>query len=511
MSATHPRADDLYRAGLTAADEGRHAEAIAAFEDALRESPNDSRMLFALGNAAAATGHSDTAENCYRRVLEEEPDRLEALLSLANLLRSRGRTEDMLALVKPAAERNPLHSELWLTLGSALREAGDSDTAEQYCREALRLAPGNAAALGDLAELLADRGAVDDALDLYLEAIALAPDNSRARFNRALLLLAKGKLRAGWRDYEYRHGIEERAPIPDLKLPVWAGRPAEGMSLLVTTEEDIGDQVMFASLIPGLAELCVRVGGHLILETEPRLAPLFARSFAGASIARSRSEKLGGRASARYGWLKAWGGADAYIAMGSLPRLMRRELSDFPAPYAYLVPDENERDFWSDWFGRQGGGPYVGICWRSGGLDGVRNRHYAPLAAWADFIRAVPSIPVSLQYDARKDEIEALQQMSGRTILIPPELDQEQEIDGTAAMLAALDGVVSAPSPVSWIAAGLGVPTLKIRHNASWTSLGCDYEPFAPSARCIAPGKSGDWADAFAKAGAVLKGLPRRG
>ena len=77
-------------------------------------------------------------------------------------------------------------------------------------------------------------------------------------------------------------------------------------------------------------------------------------------------------------------------------------------------------------------------------------------------------------------------------------------------MIAALDAVVTAPTSVSWIAAGLGVPTLKILYNNSWTAFGCDYEPFAPSARCIMPKESGDWADALAKAAAALNAIPPR-
>ena len=101
--------------------------------------------------------------------------------------------------------------------------------------------------------------------------------------------------------------------------------------------------------------------------------------------------------------------------------------------------------------------------------------------------------------------------MSGRAILVPPELDQKQEIDRTAAMIATLDAVVSAPTAVSWIAAGLGVPTFKILYNNSWTSFGESYEPFAPSCRCMMPKTSGDWSDAFAQTAAAVSPLLTRG
>jgi ADP-heptose:LPS heptosyltransferase len=134
----------------------------------------------------------------------------------------------------------------------------------------------------------------------------------------------------------------------------------------------------------------------------------------------------------------------------------------------------------------------------------LRNLQYAPLDAWAAFIRDLPGTLVSAQYDGHADELAALQTLSGRAVLAPPQLDQKQEIDRTAALIAGLDAVVTAPTSVAWIAAGLGVPTCKILYNNSWTSFGRDYEPFAPSARCMMPKQAGDWADAFAKAREAL-------
>jgi hypothetical protein len=207
--------------------------------------------------------------------------------------------------------------------------------------------------------------------------------------------------------------------------------------------------------------------------------------------------------------LNAAGGADAAVAIGSLPRLMRRELSDFPREHSYLKADTVDQAQWKDWLTQSASGPFFGVCWRSGALGGLRNLQYAPLEAWAEFVRGIPGTPVSLQYDLQESEITALRAMSGREILVPPALDQKQEIDRTAALIASLDAVVSAPTSVSWISAGLGVPTFKILYNTSWTAFGCDYEPFAPAAHCIMPDRSGNWSDAFAKAGAAISKLPR--
>jgi tetratricopeptide (TPR) repeat protein len=507
MSASLSRnAADPYQQGLVLADSGRHAEAIERFERALALRPDDTRVLFALGRTADAVGHQGAAESFFRRVLAQEPDRLEALVSLANLMRKSTRTGDIIALLKPALGRNPERAELWLTLGTALREAGDLATAETFYREALRLQQGYGAAMGNLADLLADRGDVAEALALYDRLLAAGAQNAQARLNRAVLLLMRGELKKGWRDYEHRLKIKSRVITADHGLPAWDGKARAHKNVLVAAEQGIGDQIMFASLIPDLQSLLARRGSKVILEAEPRLVPLFARSFEGVAVAAARMEALGGTTLAHYDWLQP-GEAHAAIALGSLARLLRNDVAPFPDPHAYLKADAAETARWTAWLKAQGPGPFVGLCWRSGKVSGLRAAQYAPLEAWAAFIRDIPATPVSLQYDVQPGELETLQRLSGRAILVPPALDQKQEIDRTAAMIATLDAVVTAPTAVSWMAAGLGVPTFKILYNNSWTSFGKCYEPFAPSCRCLMPKTSGDWGDAFAQATLALSPL----
>ena len=95
--------------------------------------------------------------------------------------------------------------------------------------------------------------------------------------------------------------------------------------------------------------------------------------------------------------------------------------------------------------------------------------------------------------------------MSGRKIFVPPGIDQKNELDRACAMLSALDVLVSAPTAVSWLAAGAGVPTFKLLYDMSWTALGQTHEPFAPACHCVMPESRGDWADVFAQAAAIIR------
>jgi hypothetical protein len=265
---------------------------------------------------------------------------------------------------------------------------------------------------------------------------------------------------------------------------------------LVRAEQGIGDQILFASLIPELAARARAEGGGVILECEPRLAPLLGRSFPDVTVRPSVIKTIGGTPVADYAWLKACGGANAAVLMGSLPRYLRPGLDRFPDPHTFLVPDGEEVARWKKIFGPGA----IGICWRSGKMGGHRAVQYAPLAAWADFMRGTEANFVCVQYDATPDEIATLEQMSGKTIAVPQGIDQKIELDRAAALLAALDAVVTAPTAVSWLAAGVGTRTLKILYDTSWTALGQAYEPFAPACACVMPKVRGDWVQVFSQA-----------
>ena len=496
---------DPYELGLSLSAQSRHADAIGAFERALFERPDDVRVLFALGNTAQVLGLPQPAEAFFRRVLALEPARLEALVNLANLLRAQGNQMAARCLIEPALSLHPDFPELWVTLGSIHRELGERQRAMTHYRAALARHPDCAAALGNLADMLADDGEISEAMTLYDRAILREPKNAQLRLNRAVLHLLRGELKDGWRDYAARLKVPGKAPVCDHGLKTWNGAHLKRTRLLVTTEQGVGDQIMFASMIPELAARAREDGAAVVLECDARLVPLFARSFPSVTVCAAQMETKAGFTTARYSWLKQAGGANAAIEMGSLPRLMRGGIEQFPDPNAFLVPDAAETAQWKKTFAAAGQGPRIGICWRSGKTGGLRSLQFAPLAAWAAFIRSLPGTIVSVQYDATPEEIAELAALSGREIILPPSLDQKQELDRTCAMLSALDHVASAPTAVSWLAAGAGVPTSKILYDTSWTSFGTSFEPFAPSCTCIMPKSRGDWSDVFAQVSARVR------
>jgi Flp pilus assembly protein TadD len=487
-----------YQSGLQLSSQGRHGEAIAQFEQALALEPDDPKVLFALGNTACQMGQAGVAEQFFRRVLVQDPCRTEAIVNLSNLLRLNGQFDAAIALLIPAVSREPRSPELQLTLGSAWRERGDLDRAKLHYQAAMVARPGYAAALANLADLLCDEGQRDVARTLYDKALLAEPRNAQVRMNRAILHFLNGDLKDAWRDYAARTEVPGKVPVVagEQRLAAWSGENLRKKRLLVRSEQGVGDQVLFASLIPDLKARADADGGSVVLECEPRLQTLFARSFPGVTVKPAVLKRVNGVPVADYGWLKSVGGVNAATLMGTLPRYLRGRMEDFPKPHTVLTPDADETARWKEIFGPGA----IGICWRSGKLGGHRSIGFAALEQWGAFLRDIDAPLVCVQYDARPEEIAELQALSGKTIIVPQGIDQKSELDRVAALMAALSLAISAPTAVACLSAAVGTRTLKLLYGLSWTAMGRDYEPFLPSCQCVNSRQPGDWADVFHQA-----------
>lgn len=490
-----------YNEGVHHLERHRLAPAIESFEAALAADPPPHRqaaVLFALATAARRMGQSNTAQELYHRVLALEPNRHEALVNLSNLYREAGKLQEAQSILAAGLEADPGVPELWVSLGHVMRARGDMDRAHTFFAEAVRLKPGYALALGSLADLLVDFGRTEEALRHYTTALRKDPHNARLHLHRGLVLLSEGRTAEGWRDYGWRLKAAEKPHRYAHGLKPWDGRALKGRNLLICAEQGLGDQLIFASLF---GDAIARAdAGRVFIECEPRLVPLIQRSFPDAAVHAMAVRADADGVTFDYDWLTREGGASAAATIGDLPAILNApRIEAERAPLAYLRPDCGMWDQICDELRAAGPPPYTGICWRSGKLTGQRSLQFSPLEAWTAFARELEGTVVSLQYDATDDELAAFAAQTGRPLHVPT-FDQKNEIDRVAALTAALNLVVTAPTAVSAISAAVGTTTLKVLFDRSWTALGQDFEPLAPACVHIRPSRPGDWADAFAKA-----------
>ncbi len=489
----------LRRRAADLAERGQLSSAIGLYRQALDAAPDHPAILTDLGRVALRMGEARTAEALFGRVYEADPTDPEAADNLAQALREQSRYDDAAAVLRAVLNASPDEPSLWNTLGTILNAEGDSTAALVCFDEALALAPGFAAARYNRSGVLMDQGQTPAALADCDAALAIAratPGGGAASelammgLARAMMLLALGRLDEGWPVYEARlDPALPDSPTFDMPCPrLEPDTPLAGLTLLVVGEQGLGDEVLFASLVPDLSR-ALAPHGRLILTAEPRLVPLFARSFPNAQVIAHATVHQEGRSRRTVPDAPALADGAAWTPIASLLARLRPGIEDFRGDEAgYLRPDPARVAFWRSALAGAPPGRKVGLTWRSGLMTSQRRRSYAPLPQWREVL-ATPGVQwVQVQYGDCDAELAAAQAAFGVSFWRPPGIDLRQDLDDLAALSSALDLVIGAPNATTSLAAACGAPTWFVTAPGGWIQLGTDRHPWYPKARLfVAP------------------------
>jgi tetratricopeptide (TPR) repeat protein len=173
--------------------QGRHAEAAAAYEDAVRAAPGDWESWNNLGNARAALGETEGAAAALRQAIRLRPDMVEMVINLSGVLDRGERVDERQALMREAARVSPEISRVQTELGLAEAAAGDFAAAEAALRRAIRLDPAGIAPYLELGILLESLNRTDDLAALADLAEEQGPGGAEAGFLRAWALRRQGR------------------------------------------------------------------------------------------------------------------------------------------------------------------------------------------------------------------------------------------------------------------------------------------------------------------------------
>jgi len=384
---------------------------------------------------------------------------------------------------------------LWNSLATVLAEEGRGEESLIFYQEAQRLDPKFARVYHNLGYTYTHLGQLDNALEAYDKALKLAPNANEKReslHSRSVCLVGMGRLAEGFKEYEIRHDPEFRARLLHYtKAPLWAGEDLKGKRILIVAEQGIGDELMFANILPDMAR-AVGDDGKLQIAVDPRLVTLFQRSFPKAEIGVYDDGKLEGHLVRIFHWAREKGDPDFYAPMGTPLYILRKTLADFPRE-AFLKADEEKSAAFRARLEALGPGPYVGICWRSMVMGAKRGKYYSPIDMWGPVLTTPGVTFVNLQYGDVTTELALAQEKFGVTIHNFADINLKDDLDGAAALTAACDLVISAPTAVAAMAGALGCETWFLVSGRVWPQLGTDHYPWYRSTRVFACEKFADW------------------
>jgi Flp pilus assembly protein TadD len=496
--------------------------------------------IYSLAVRYHLSGNLRLAEQCYRQVLQLQPDFAEALLNLANILVSQGRLEEAMIHCQGALRLRPDLAQAHNTLGNILVSQGKLEEAVAQCLEALRLQPNYPEAHNSLGNALSRQGKLEEAATHYQKAIDHKPEFAEARtnlgnvrkyqlrleealacyqqalqanpghpdrhFNRAILWLLLGDWERGWREYEWRWLAKGFSRLTLLQSR-WDGSPLEGRTLLILTEQGLGDSIQFIRYLPQVR----RLGGKVIVQCQRALLPLLT-DFVGAEHLIAEGQPLPP--------------FDLFVPLLSIPGVFATTPNCVPAdvPYLHAAPGlmAQWRQIMSDVRRPVSGarslkstvflptpdsglrtpdsGRYfrIGISWQgSASFPGDRQRSIA-LSHFATLSKIDGVQLISMQKGPGEEQQQALTSNFG--LRTPDRIDEDSgPFMDTAAILMSLDLVIASDSAIAHLAGALGVPVwvaLSFVPDWRWL-LQREDTPWYPSIRLFRQSRHGHWEGVF--------------
>jgi hypothetical protein len=251
---------------------------------------------------------------------------------------------------------------------------------------------------------------------------------------------------------------------------------------------------MFANILPDV-QAAMGGTGKLQIAVDPRLVALFQRSFPAAEVGtyddRTLIDNDGNKALRLIGFASGDNKPDFWAPMGTALQFYRKSLGDFRHE-AFLTPDPARvADFRRKLAALPG--RTVGLCWRSMMLGAKRAKYFSPIDGWAPVLRTPGISFVNLQYGDCAEELARAAERFGVTVHNIEGLDLKDDIDGAAALCAALDLVISAPTAAAATAASVGTETWFVTAQRTWPQLGTAEYPWYARTRVFWPETFGDW------------------
>jgi tetratricopeptide (TPR) repeat protein len=447
---------DLWRnLGDVLIDLDRPAEAILSFQHALKLNPRhwdaankSGHLLFRLERFEDALAHFNLCD-------ELQPNRARTLQIRARTLRGLKRLDEALADNRRAYQLDPADPDTCNNIGDVLLSLGRQDEAVEWFDKALELRPDFIFALNNKAFTITQLHRFDEAFAIYERLNRTGANMPMIDFNLSLLQMLTGDFEAGWAGREARFNALSLV-YPKFSQPMWLGQESiEGKTILIHTDEGLGDCIQYARYLPMIAAR----GARVILVVADALVPLL-------SGMPSVSQCLSVGPSPAF---------DMHCPMSSLPLAFRTRLDSIPSAISYLPPPaEARRRTWEDRLGSHDR-LRVGLAW-SGNPKHTNDHNRSLPLQMLSRILDLDARFVSLQKNPRADDRAFLRERTGIVDLTEHLTDFVE----TAALVSCLDLVITVDTSVAHLAGALG--------HATWILL-----PYTPDYRWLLDRDDSPW------------------
>lgn len=249
-------------------------------------------------------------------------------------------------------------------------------------------------------------------------------------------------------------------------------------NLLVWAEQGLGDELLFATMLPDQLKLTP----NIIFECDERLVPIFSRTYPEIVVRAHSYDVLNFNKQKIHDF-------EFHIPIANLAYFHRDEIKKFPIKSQILKIDLNKQVRFKSRLQNQCDKLLIGICWRSGVLSPVRNSEYTSILDWGPIFSIPNACFVNLQYGECEEEILQAEENFNIKILRWKDINLKMDIDEVMALIDTLDIVVTACTAVFPMAASLRKETYVFITKPDWCLLGTNSYPWFDTVKVVYPSR----------------------
>jgi len=423
-------------------------------------------------------GNAAHAEQVYRSVLQREPNHVNGWCYLGIALHDLKRYAESAAAYERSLSLQPNFPIALNNLGNTLRYLGRVEEADAAFQRALDLSPEYFNAYRNRGTLHAWTGRIDFAFKYYYQAMQLNPNDSELHRNLGVIHLLQGNFRDGWQEYDYRWRCSEAIKQPYVQ-PKWNGQPLQGKTVLLYSEQGLGDTIHFIRFAKSLK----RLGATTIVHAQPPLVALL-QCCHGIDYLIPNT-------------LPVDQAFDYHCSMLDVAKVLQIDSTNVPNEVPYIHIPKHLVDYWSQALTKAlpPAKLRVGMVWQGNPdhqADMFRSFPLNTLAPLAD-LDGIQLI--SLQRGKGTEQLKNWSS-SNRIFCLPDEMDQSRgAFMDTSAIVHFLDLVVTSDTSMAHLAGALGKTTyVLLGYTPDWRwLLDRPDSPWYPTCRLFRQPKVGDW------------------
>jgi|TARA_B110000116_G_C16793431_1_gene565190 tetratricopeptide (TPR) repeat protein len=209
----------------------------------------------------------DESISYINKSLEVSPDNIGTLISLGCVLSSKKDYLESIQVFKKIIKLKDDISQVHFYLGEAYRQTLQHEKSLSSFKKCLEITPDHIGCQLMVGVIYEELKKFNQAIDFYKACINTYPEYIEPHINLGMCYLLTGNYTEGWNEYEWRLKLPAQVYEIKFKKPRWAGQDVSGKTLVIATEQSIGEILLFIRFAKQLA----LDGAKIIMMTQGEL------------------------------------------------------------------------------------------------------------------------------------------------------------------------------------------------------------------------------------------------